>query len=148
MNHLRYFGYGSNLNLDIMEQRIGGWNSVHKAVLKDYKFVFMPEPGIVIPVIIPSRGDRVLGAVFSITEEQLHEIDKYERPYSTRTVQVETENGKEEALAYVFDMEQFLRRVNDYRDNWIEGLKQHNYGEEDIAEAKRIMDESIRHLRS
>ena len=61
MQYVRYFGYGSNLNLDIMKERIGDWKSVMKAVLRDYKFVFMPRPGIVIPVIVPSSGDRVLG---------------------------------------------------------------------------------------
>jgi gamma-glutamylcyclotransferase (GGCT)/AIG2-like uncharacterized protein YtfP len=146
MKYLRYFGYGSNLNLDIMKQRIGEWKSVTKAVLRDYKFVFMPRPGIVIPVIVPSKGDRVLGAVWDITEEQRREIDKFERPYSKRTVEVETEDGMVDALAYVFDMEEFIASVNGYKADWLEGLKQHEYGEEEIAEVERLMAESIEEL--
>ncbi|MHC4564893.1 MAG: gamma-glutamylcyclotransferase family protein [Planctomycetota bacterium] len=143
MKHLLYFGYGSNMNPDVMKKRIGDWHSVSRAVLYDYKFVFMPRPGIVIPVIVPSKGDKVLGAVFRITEDQLKEIDKYESPYSTETVEVETLNGKVEALAYVFNLEYFLMRVEDYRSSWIEGLRQHEFGEEEIAEVRKIMDRSI-----
>jgi gamma-glutamylcyclotransferase (GGCT)/AIG2-like uncharacterized protein YtfP len=146
MKYIHYFGYGSNQNLDVMKLRIGEWKSVTKAVLRDYKFVFMPEPGIVIPVIIPSKGDKTLGAVFAITEDQLAEIGKYEGPYSTATIEVETESGKIEALAYVFDLEVFRSRVKQYRDRWIEGLRQHEHGEEDISEVTRLMNESIEKL--
>jgi gamma-glutamylcyclotransferase (GGCT)/AIG2-like uncharacterized protein YtfP len=146
MEDLRYFGYGSNMNPDVMKRRIGEWKSVERAVLRNYKFVFMPRPGIVIPVIVPSKGDNVLGALYTLTTDQLKEIDKYERPYSTKTVEVDTEDGKVEALAYVFDLEQFLSRVKDYRKDWIEGLKHHKYSEEDIAKVRGLMDESIRNL--
>lgn len=147
MKYLRYFGYGSNMNPDVMKKRIGEWKSVKRAILIDYRFVFMPRPGIVIPVIVPSKGDKVLGAVYMLTEDQLREIDKYESPYSTETVEVETEDGKVEALAYVFNLKHFLARVEDYRYNWIEGLKQHKYGEAEIAEVEKLMDESIRGIR-
>jgi gamma-glutamylcyclotransferase (GGCT)/AIG2-like uncharacterized protein YtfP len=148
MKYLHYFGYGSNMNPEVMKKRIGEWKSVKRAVLKGYKFVFMPRPGIVIPVIVPSKGDRVLGAVYMLTEDQLKEVDKYESPYSTKTVEVETEDGKVEALAYVFNLKSFLARVEDYRNNWIEGLKQHKYGNEEISEVEKIMDHSIREIRN
>jgi gamma-glutamylcyclotransferase (GGCT)/AIG2-like uncharacterized protein YtfP len=134
------------MNPNVMKKRIGSWKSLERAVLKDYKFVFMPKPGIVIPVIVPSKGDQVLGAVYELTEDQLSEIDKYETPYSTKTVEVETDDGKVEALAYVFDLQQFLSRVADYRNNWIEGMKHYKYGKEEIAKVRKLMDESIRGL--
>ena len=134
------------MNLGIMKQRIGDWKSVRKAVLRDYKFVFMPRPGIVIPVIVPSKGDRVLGAIWDIREDQLREIDRFERPYSKRTVEVETEEGRVEALAYVFDMKEFIASVNGYKADWMEGLRQHEFGEEEISEVERIMAESIEEL--
>jgi gamma-glutamylcyclotransferase (GGCT)/AIG2-like uncharacterized protein YtfP len=146
MKYLRYFGYGSNMNPEVMKKRIGDWESVERAILRDYRFVFMPKPGIVIPVIVPSKGDKVLGAVYTLTEDQLREIDKYESPYSTETVEVETEDGKIEALAYVFDLHEFRSRVESYRSDWIEGLKHHRYGEEEISEVQNLMDASIRSL--
>jgi gamma-glutamylcyclotransferase (GGCT)/AIG2-like uncharacterized protein YtfP len=146
MEYLRYFGYGSNMNPEVMKKRIGGWASADRAVLKDYKFIFMPRPGIVIPVIVPSKGDTVLGVVYSLTDGQLKEIDKYESPYSTTTVEVETDGGKVEALAYVFDLRKFLSRVESYRHNWIEGLKHYKFDEEEIAKVRKLMDESIQSL--
>jgi len=146
MKYLRYFGYGSNMNPTVMKNRIGGWRSVKRAVLRDYKFVFMPKPGIVIPVIVPSAGDKVLGALYELTEDQMKEIDKYESPYATRDVEVETDDGTVEALAYVFDLDKFLERVQNYRSRWIEGMKHHGYSAEDIRRAEGIMDESIKQL--
>jgi gamma-glutamylcyclotransferase (GGCT)/AIG2-like uncharacterized protein YtfP len=146
MKYLSYFGYGSNLNPDIMKRRIGDWKSVRKAVLRDYRFVFMPRPGVVVPVIVPSNGDKVLGAVYEITEDQLLEIDKYERPYSTEMVEVETEDGKMEALAYVFNLENLLLRADEYVARWIEGLKRQNFSDEEIAEVKKMMNESVEEI--
>ena len=147
MKEIYYFGYGSNLNKDIIRQRIGKYKESKKAILKDYKFVFMPYQSIVIPVIIPSKGDRVLGAVYLISKKQLKELNKYEGPYSTRKVKVDTAEGHINALTYMFDINDFSKKTKIYRDNWIKGLIHLKYNNKDILESKKIMEEQIKILK-
>lgn len=99
---IKYFAYGSNLNLSKLKERGIEYQLIGKAVLKDWKLVFEvvdPEQeGVSYANIIPFDGEVVEGAVFEIDKVNRIKIDKYEGVpdfYVRDEVEVVVESGGE-----------------------------------------------------
>ena len=103
-----YFAYGPNLNRKQMLERCPDSKPRFFATLHNYKLVFVGwsrqwRGGIV--SIKSFRGERVLGAVYEISEADLRRLDKYEgypNNYNRIKVTVFSEDGEAiEAVTYI-----------------------------------------------
>jgi hypothetical protein len=76
-----YFAYGSNMNEEQMQKRCPNAKPIGKAILKDHKIAFTRESNkwkCAVADILVSPGDNVWGVLYSITEEDLSNLDKHE----------------------------------------------------------------------
>ena len=103
-----YFAYGSNLNRKQMRERCPDSKPMFIATLHNYKLVFVGwsrqwRGGVT--SIKPFRGERVLGAIYEVSERDLRRLDKYEGypdTYSKLKVIVTNEDGDPvEAVTYI-----------------------------------------------
>lgn len=68
-----YFGYGSNMDIDLLRRRIDN-NSivpVTYAILKDYRLIFPRGVGSV----IPENGKDTYGCLYLLTKEEIAKLD-------------------------------------------------------------------------
>jgi len=102
-----YFAYGSNLNHKQMLERCPDSKPGFLATLHNYKLVFVGwsrqwRGGVA--SIKSFKGERVLGAIYEISERDLRRLDKYEgypSNYNRLKVTVFSEDGKPiEAITY------------------------------------------------
>ncbi|MBI4286485.1 MAG: gamma-glutamylcyclotransferase [Chloroflexi bacterium] len=99
-----YFAYGSNLNKKQMKARCPDSVPVKVATLPNYKLVFVDwsrqwQGGVA--TVKGSKGDKVLGALYEVSESDLRKLDKYESGYSRLKVRVFDEDGNAvEAVTY------------------------------------------------
>jgi len=129
-----YFAYGSNLDMDRFRKRIGVWQETKRATLKDYRLSFDSRGKA---DILEQKGERVWGAVYEVTEDQLKILDGFEGVhngiYKRIHVNVECRGKTEPAIAYVKVKKIGFHPPDDEYLNYIlRGLKQHGYGEETI----------------
>jgi len=78
---MRYFDYGSNLNKKQMQERCPDSKPLFTAVLPNYKLIFVGwsrQWKGAVASIKASRGDRVRGAVYEISEQCLRKLDRFE----------------------------------------------------------------------
>ena len=103
-----YFAYGSNLSKKQMKERCPDSKPLSIVTLHNYKLVFVGwsrkwRGGVA--SIKPFRGERVLGAIYEISEEDLRRLDKYEGTpdaYTRVKVAVTNDFGERiEAVTYV-----------------------------------------------
>ena len=103
-----YFAYGSNLNRKQMMERCPQSRPKPTATLHHYKLVFVGwsrkwRGGVA--GIKPWRGERVLGAIYDISESDLKRLDKYEGypdTYDRINIIANSENGEPlEAFTYI-----------------------------------------------
>ncbi len=100
-----YFAYGAHLNRNHMLERCPDSKPMFIATLPNYKLVFAGwsrqwRGGLA--SIKPFRGERVLGAVYEVSEECLRRLDKHESPYRRMNVKVFDEDGEPvEAITYI-----------------------------------------------
>ena len=103
-----YFAYASNLNKKQMKERCPAAKPASIVTLHHYKLVFSGwsrkwRGGVA--TIQPFRGERVLGAIYEVSEEDLRRLDKYEGApdlYIRMKVGVNNDFGELiEAVAYV-----------------------------------------------
>ena len=78
-----YFTYGSNLNMNQMRERVGEWIDLKRAIAKGYRLVFNVRSrrwGGLAANIMKSENpdDRVYGAIYRITKEQINQMTKCE----------------------------------------------------------------------
>jgi gamma-glutamylcyclotransferase len=76
-----YFAYASNLNKKQMKERCPAARPVSIVTLHHYKLVFKGwsrkwRGGVA--TIQPFRGERVLGAIYELSEDDMRRLDKYE----------------------------------------------------------------------
>lgn len=76
-----YFAYGSNLNRKQMRERCPDNNPLFTTTLPNHKLVFSGwsrqwRGGVA--TIRPFRREKVLGAIYDITEQCLQRLDRYE----------------------------------------------------------------------
>ena len=100
-----YFAYGSNLYRKQMLERCPDSKPRFVATLRNYKLVFTGwsrqwRGGIA--SIRPFRGEKVLGAVYELSDRDLRRLDKYEAGYDRLKVTVFDEDGEPvEAITYI-----------------------------------------------
>lgn len=103
-----YFAYGSNLNRKQMMERCPDSKPMFVATLHNYKFVFAGwsrqwRGGVA--SIKPFRGEKVLGAIYEVSEGGLRQLDSYEGypgKYNRLKVTVFDEDGNPvEAVTYI-----------------------------------------------
>jgi gamma-glutamylcyclotransferase (GGCT)/AIG2-like uncharacterized protein YtfP len=94
---MHYFAYGSNLSKKQMRERCLDSQPKFVATLPNYKLVFVGwsrrwRGGIA--SIKPFKGDRVLGAVYEVSEECLGRLDRYETGYNRLKVTIFDEDSQ------------------------------------------------------
>ena len=103
-----YFAYGGNLNKRQMLERCPDSRPRFTATLHNYKLVFVGwsrqwRGGVA--SIKPFRGEKVLGAVYEISDRDLRRLDKYEGypdTYNRVKITVNRETGEPvEAITYI-----------------------------------------------
>jgi len=78
---MRYFAYGSNLNKKQMQECCPDSKPLFTAVLPNYKLIFVGwsrQWKGAVASIKASRGDRVRGAVYEVSEQCLRKLDRFE----------------------------------------------------------------------
>ncbi len=103
-----YFAYGSNLNKKQMLERCPDSKPMFIVTLHNYKLVFVGwsrqwRGGVA--NIKPFRGERVLGAIYEVSEQCLKRLDRsegYPNVYDRFKVTVFDEDGEPiEAMTYI-----------------------------------------------
>jgi gamma-glutamylcyclotransferase len=103
-----YFAYASNLNRQQMQGRCPGAKPRFTATLPNFKLIFTGwsrswHGGVA--SIRPLRGEKVVGAVYEISDRDLRLLDKYEgypAIHNRREVVVFSEDGEPiKAVAYI-----------------------------------------------
>ena len=100
-----YFAYGSNLNRKQMLERCPDSKPLFVATLPNYKRVFVGwsrqwHGGVV--SIRSYRGEKVVGAIYEVSEQCLKRLDKYEASYSRLKVTVFDEDSEPvETITYI-----------------------------------------------
>lgn len=105
---MNYFAYASNLNRKRMAELCPEAKPVMVATLPNYKIVFSGFSRVrkgAEATIRSSKGDKVIGAVYDVTESCLRKMDKWEEVpvnYKHLNVIVFTDSGEAiEALTYI-----------------------------------------------
>ena len=99
-----YFAYGANLSKKEMEACCPESRPKFIATLPNHKLIFVGwarqwRGGVA--NIQSSRGDKVLGAIYEVTEADLRRLDKHESGYRRQKVTVFNEDGEPvEAMTY------------------------------------------------
>jgi len=100
-----YFAYASNLNQKQMRERCPESKPLFKANLPNYKLVFSGwsrELKGGKATIRLNRGEKVLGAVYDVSEQELQKLDRYEAGYGRLKVTVFDEDGEpHEVITYI-----------------------------------------------
>ena len=103
-----YFAYGSNLNRRQMLERCPDSKPKFVATLRNYQLIFVGwsrqwRGGVA--SIKPFRGEKVLGAIYDISEQCLRRLDSFEgypNVYDRLKVTVFDEDGEPiEAITYI-----------------------------------------------
>lgn len=103
-----YFAYGSNLNRKQMAERCPDSKPEFMVTLPNYKLIFTGwsrkwHGGVA--SIRPFRGEKVIGAIYEISDRDLRSLDRYEgypAIYNRVNVMVWTETGEQvEAVTYI-----------------------------------------------
>jgi gamma-glutamylcyclotransferase len=100
-----YFAYGTNINRQQMQECCSGSEPISAATLPNYKLIFVSwsrqwRGGVA--SIKSARGEKVLGAIYDVTDECLRRLDKYEAGYNRLKVIVFDEDGTAlEAQTYI-----------------------------------------------
>ena len=97
---MKYFAYGSNLNTAQMAVRCPGMRKLSPAILAGWQLVerFYAD-------IDKAPGETVYGALYSVTEEDIANLDAYEgEGYRKETILVADSSGTlQEAFCYVME---------------------------------------------
>jgi gamma-glutamylcyclotransferase len=116
-----YFAYASNLNRKQMAERAPDSKPKFIATLPNFKLTFTARAGRQggVASIAPHRGEKVLGAVYEISDRDLKRLDGYESYptiYDRRKVTVWTEtNEAVEAITYIkTEQSRELKPVQEY----------------------------------
>ncbi len=105
-----YFAYASNLSRKQMAERAPGAKARFSAVLPNYKLIFSGWSRSwrgAVASIQQSRGDRVLGGVYELNDQEIEKLGRYEGDeYGTARVTVFPDTGAAvEAVTFVRKMQ-------------------------------------------
>ena len=100
-----YFAYASNLNKKQMQEKCPESKPLYKVTLPNYKLIFTDwsrqlrggKANIVL-----FKGEKVLGAVYEVSDQCMNRLDKFETSYNRIKVNVFDEDGESlEAITYI-----------------------------------------------
>ena len=133
-----YFAYGSNLNLGQMARRCPESFAVQTARLEGYELAF--RCGVL--TILPKEGSHVDGLIWSISEQDERQLDRYEgfpRLYGKETVSVQGASGTTYAVLVYIMEEPWRARPQEpsglYLDTVLEGCLRTGVPREPVLEA-------------
>jgi len=100
-----YFAYASNLNQKRMRERCPDSKPMFTATLPNYKLVFVGwsrEWRGGKASIRPFKGEKILGAIYDVSEQCLKQLDRHEIGYDRLKITVFDEDGEAiEAITYI-----------------------------------------------
>ncbi len=101
-----YFAYASNLNRKQMEGRCPDSKPLFRATLPNYQLVFSgwsrELKGGKATIRLNRGGEKVLGAVYDVSEQEMKKLDRHEAGYDRLRVNVFDEDGEpREAITYI-----------------------------------------------
>jgi len=138
-DQLYYFGYGSNMDLEIMKQRCGEANftELGRAILEDYAFYFY---GRGYANIKPQNNSHVEGVLHLINDDCLKALDRvegYPATYQRKEVEVKHESRLILAQVYIVLNNQTVGNPsNTYYQRVIQAATKHNFSPEYIQNIK------------
>ena len=127
---IKYFAYGSNMDMNRLSERGISPITRHKGILKGWKLKFNKKASAgdwSFANIEKSEEDSVEGLVFSIKESDLKLLDKFEgapRHYRREILIVETHTETVKCVAYIAQPEHIMEGllpVKEYMDFLIKG---------------------------
>lgn len=102
---MNYFAYASNLNKKQMAEHCPDAKPKIVATLPNFKIVFTGYSRIrrgAVATISGSKGDKVIGAVYEVTESCMRKLDTHEAGYKHLNVRVFTDSSEAlDAVTYV-----------------------------------------------
>ena len=127
---IKYFAYGSNMDMSRLSNRGVNPETRDKGTLKNWKLKFNKKASAgdwSFANIEQSEGDIVEGLVFTIKESDLKLLDKFEgapRHYRREILEIETEREAIKCISYIAQPEHIMEGllpVKEYMDFLIKG---------------------------
>lgn len=122
-NTMKYFAYGSNTNFEQIKKRCPDNKFITSAYLEDYKFVYdgySKTWKAAVANIIESKGEKVSGGVFEISDNDLKELDRYEghpTSYQRKEMKVQdSSNESHEVWVYLRKDQKIGKPTEKYRE--------------------------------
>ena len=138
---IKYFAYGSNMDMNRLSGRGISPITRHKGVLKGWKLKFNKKASAgdwSFANIEKSEEDSVEGLVFSIKESDLKLLDKFEgapRHYRREILIVETHTETVKCVAYIAQPEHIVEGLlptKDYMEFLLNGSKMLSEGYQEM----------------
>jgi gamma-glutamylcyclotransferase (GGCT)/AIG2-like uncharacterized protein YtfP len=127
---IKYFAYGSNMDMTRLSNRGVNPETRHKGTLKNWKLKFNKKASAgdwSFANIEQSEGDIVEGLVFTIKESDLKLLDKFEgapKHYRREILEIETDREAIKCITYIAQPEHIMEGllpVKEYMDFLIKG---------------------------
>jgi gamma-glutamylcyclotransferase (GGCT)/AIG2-like uncharacterized protein YtfP len=127
---IKYFAYGSNMDMSRLSNRGVNPETRGKGTLKNWKLKFNKKASAgdwSFANIEQSEGDIVEGLVFTIKESDLKLLDKFEgapRHYRREILEIETDREAIKCITYIAQPEHIMEGllpVKEYMDFLIKG---------------------------
>jgi gamma-glutamylcyclotransferase len=100
-----YFAYATNLSKNQMKERCSDCKPLFKATLPNYRLIFADWSRLLHggkATIVSFHGEKVLGAVYEVSEIGMNRLDKFEPSYNRLKVKVyDEDNNQVEAVTYI-----------------------------------------------
>ncbi|MBU1760752.1 MAG: gamma-glutamylcyclotransferase, partial [Bacteroidetes bacterium] len=141
-NSFFYFGYGSSLNLALIEFRINEpVISFEKGKLKNYALRFNRQnpDGTARANLIAAKGEYTLGIIYELPKTKFELLSQTEPFYNLIETDIETDNGVKKAFTFMcpklaeslFPQESYLKVI-------LEGAELHHFPIEYIELIKNL----------
>ena len=145
--HVPYWAYGHNTNLEEMYQRVPDAQLLGHADLHDWKFVLEHVSNIV-----PSEGDTVHGVLWIIPVQKLDKLDwveAYHRIYRHKIVPIQYRGKIIKAMTYVMLKKHHsdLPPTAEYVDFVATGYRENNIPMSQLITAIEDRITELKHLR-
>ena len=135
---VKIFAYGSNMSTERLQNRVSSTKPLGCAKLPDKSLVCNKkgEDGSGKANLTDTAGDTVWGVLYEMDSAELGKLDRYEKGYSRKSLDVITEQGSS-AKAYVYVSSQLTadtRPYHWYKNLMIKGAREHHLPESYISQ--------------
>ncbi|MFO7792300.1 MAG: gamma-glutamylcyclotransferase family protein [Candidatus Saliniplasma sp.] len=159
---VKYFAYGSNMNLEQMKERGTKVHDIQKAKLPgwtlDFTYKSVTREGGVLDIVPGDEDDMVQGVVYSIDRISLEKLDRFEGreikdgrevgAYRRQFIPVRLDEDCKTVLTYVvnripeYKKDTHFPPSDDYMDTVIRGAREHGLDEDyiDMLESLRASE--------